>query len=241
MRQLSTPVPPPELVHLAAGHKDVESFATSRSEGVDTIITLLSDVGIDYSKFSSILDFGCGCGRLLAGWEGILSKDARLHGCDINPSLVEFCKNNIQFATVTQTGYYPPLPYTDSQFDFIYLCSVYTHLSDSAMLQWTGEIARILRSGGFAMITFHGGYYLSELAKVSKIGAGKLSEMGYYTHIHVDPSTTWQGSNEYATWSSPDFMKRLFIGFKLVKMFPGLSHGPFHLASYQDVALFTRR
>ena len=222
------------------GHRDVESFAVSRSDGVDVIIRLLLESGIDHRSFRSILDFGCGCGRLLAGWEGVLGPDARLYGCDINADLVEFCQKNVKIAEVVKTGYYPPLPYADCQFDFLYSASVYTHLTDAAMLQWTGEIARILKPGGIAMITFHGGYYLSDLAKVSKLGAGLLSENRYYVHLYSDPANTWKGSNEYATWFSADFMKRLFIGFDLVKMFPGLSHGPTHFVSYQDVAVFRR-
>jgi SAM-dependent methyltransferase len=118
-------------------------------------------------------------GRL--GW---LPRKTRLFACDINPRLVDFYQKNISHAETLQCSYYPPLPYRDGQFDFIYAFSLYTHISRPAMLQSTGEIARPLRSGGFALITVHGSYYSTKLAEIFRSGSMLLAEQGYYVHLH---------------------------------------------------------
>jgi len=237
---LSTPLPDADLISLVAGHRDIQSFDLSRRASVQVIISVLEQTGIDYTNFRSILDFGCGCGRVLAGWEEFLPSETHLFGCDINPRLVDFCQKNISHAETVRCSYYPPLPYRDGQFDLIYAASVYTHLSLPAMLQWTGEVARILRPGGVALITFHGSYYHSTLAEISKSGSSQLAEKGYYVHLHGSAQDTWQGSNLYATFVSSDFLKNLFVGFEVLRIFPGISHGPTHFASYQDTAIFRR-
>jgi SAM-dependent methyltransferase len=230
---LSTPMPSADLIQLVVGHRNLAWFDRSRRETVELIISLLSQAGIDYADFRSIFDYGCGCGRVLAGWEGRLSSETRLFGCDINPVLVDFCQKNIAHADVLRTSYYPPLPYQDDQFDFIYAISVYTHLSLPAMLQWTGEFARILRPGGIVLITSHGSFFAPDLDSLSKDGSSFLAEKGYYIHSHDSPKNNFQGSNSYATFVSPDFLKRLFIGFDLIRMFPGISYR-------QDFSIFRR-
>jgi SAM-dependent methyltransferase len=237
---LSTPLPPPELVELVAGHRDVELFGISRWHAADALAGYLADAGVDIKTRRSILDFGCGCGRVLAGLENMLGPDAKLYGCEINQALTDFCRQNIKHAEVIKTGFMPPLPYGDEAFDLVYALSVYTHMTLPALLQWTGEIARILQPGGIAVITMHGSYYHADLTKVSKAGSKLLAERGYYVHLHGTEDDTWQGSNNYATFASPDFVRRLFAGFEPVACFPGSSHGPTHFQAYQDILIFRR-
>lgn len=246
---LSTPLPSSDLIYLVAGHRNYAAFDISRRNAVETITSLLGQAGVEFASFRSILDLGCGCGRILAGWEGRLSPETRLFGCDINPTLVKFCQEKISHAEVAQNSYYPPLPYKDSQFDFIYAVSVYTHLNLPAMLQWTGEILRILRPGGIALITTHGSYYATQLAQISKEGSALHAEKGYYVHLIGRASDTFEGSNYYGTYVSPDFLRRLFVGFQLIRMYPGVSHGPIlesfyqvgeAFVAYQDIAIFRK-
>jgi SAM-dependent methyltransferase len=179
---------------LVVGHCDREAFDISRRTSLDAMLASLERAGVDHAGFRSILDFGCGCGRMLAGWEDRLpSAGARLHGCDLHPKLVAFCQNNIPHADVVQSSAYPPLPYRDEQFDFIYACSVYTHMTLPAMLQWTGEFARILQPGGIIILTTHGSYFTPTLANLSRSGSAHLAEHGWHVHVHGRPDATWEG------------------------------------------------
>jgi SAM-dependent methyltransferase len=237
---LTTKLPPPELVLLVNGHVDVLSYARSRRDSVHHLVEYINRSGLALKDFKSIFDFGCGCGRVLAGFEGLLADDAKLYGCDINADLVSFAQNNIPFAEVALTGHMPPLPYATSQFDLVYSSSVYTHMSLAAMLQWTGELARVIKPGGVAMISHHGTKYAEALERTSSDGSRILAEKGYYVHRHVEPGETWEGSNHYATFASSDFMRTMFRGFEVVKIFPGISYGPNSFCSNQDTIVFRR-
>jgi SAM-dependent methyltransferase len=237
---LSTPLPDDDMIFLVLAHRNRESFAESRRGAVDEIVGLLAEIGINDRDFRSILDFGCGCGRILAGWEGRLHPDTELHGCEINEQLVRFCQENIKYSRVVRSNYFPPLPYADRQFDFIYAASVYTHLTLPAMLYWTGEFIRIVKPGGIVMITTSGSYYSSFLSEISKRGSRVLAERGYYTHLFANPEDTWLGSNEYGAWVTPDFMRRIFVGFDLMGAFPGASYAHANLMVHHDVLIFRR-
>jgi SAM-dependent methyltransferase len=238
---LSTPLPDPELIHLVNGHRDQHAFDISRKATVENILGLIEGAGLADRKLTSILDFGCGCGRVLAGWEPFIDASVKLHGCDVNPELIDFCQKNISFAESIVSNYYPPLPYKDESFDLIYAGSVYTHLTLSSAQQWTGELLRILKPGGIAIISFHGSFYAAELARISREGSMRLTEDGYYVHLHVSAEETFEGSNYYATFFSSDFMKRMFSGFEVARIYPGVSHGPNPLASFQDIMVAVKR
>jgi len=236
---LTTSLPPPELVMLVNGHTDIIAYAASRRDAANQIIEFMDGAGLQIADFKSIYDFGCGCGRILAGFENLLGEDVKLYGSDINPDLVRFAQQEIPFAEVALTGPMPPLPYATGQFDLIYSSSVYTHMSLPAMLQWTGEIARILKPNGIAMISHHGASFADVLDGLSPEASRAVAERGYYVHRHVKENETWEGSNDYATFASSDFMRSLFKGFDLVRIYPGISRSnPF--SSRQDVILFRR-
>jgi SAM-dependent methyltransferase len=178
---LSTPIPDPELIFLVNGHRDENQFAISRRATVTNIIGLLSEAGIDYRSFKSILDFGCGCGRVLAGWEGLLPDRTVLLGCDINSRLIEFCVANIAFARTFISDFLPPINnVADAQVDFVYAASVFTHLTLPAARAWADEMARIIKPNGILMMSFSGAYYEKILAEHSWKGLRELRKNGFY-------------------------------------------------------------
>jgi hypothetical protein len=70
MVMLSTRIPPPELIEAVSDHRDTAAFGESRRVGiVNVLIPWLVSCGFDPKHAGKILDFGCGCVRLLAGWE----------------------------------------------------------------------------------------------------------------------------------------------------------------------------
>ena len=185
-----TPVPSEKLIFLVSGHYDRRQFALNRRATVLLIVNLLVDAGIDYRQFRVILDFGCGCGRILAGWEHELPPNAHLLGCDINPSLVEFCRVNIPFARTWTCEYLPPLNLKNGAIDFAYAASVFTHTTKEATRLWAEEMRRIIKPGGILMVSFHGGYYEKTLADLSSEGIRMLRENGFCCYIHGSSDQT---------------------------------------------------
>jgi hypothetical protein len=59
------PLPPATLRHWVAGTDDLPWFLNSGQLGAQTIVSILAKQHIELEQLESILDFGCGCGRVL--------------------------------------------------------------------------------------------------------------------------------------------------------------------------------
>jgi SAM-dependent methyltransferase len=102
-----------------------------------------------------ILDFGCGCGRMLRFMNN-LSGVWSVHGCDVNLHHVRWCQSNLNSIQTAQCSPQPPLPYDDEVFNLVYALSVFSHLSEFNAALWLEELRRVLRPGGVAILTTHG-------------------------------------------------------------------------------------
>ena len=156
-------IPPVELRALVVGEGkgDISSyFAAGQRCGV-SIGQMLKTQGLDIDDFEAVLDFGCGCARVLRRFRGL--KKAKLYGTDINREQIEWCRKNIPFAKFEVNQPYPPLSFEDGKFDFIYAFSVFTHLPEPVQFLWMAELLRVLKPGGYLLITTHGEKYAALL------------------------------------------------------------------------------
>jgi SAM-dependent methyltransferase len=154
------PLPPPRLrAQAGPAHADPDYFLQSGRHHAELIRELLAEQGARLEGLEALLDFGCGCGRVLRHWAAL--GDARRNGCDINPKMVAWCQMNLPFADVTVNDQSPPLQYDDDVFQLVYAFSVFTHLTEDAQHAWIRELERVLRPGGFLLISTLGEHYLS--------------------------------------------------------------------------------
>jgi SAM-dependent methyltransferase len=154
-------LPPTSLIFLVAGGEDPEWFLRSGKMGADSIRAILEKNGIDLGGMRAILDFGCGVGRVMRHWSDL--RGPRVYGCDYNPRLVDWCRQNLTFAEVRVNALQGGLPYASGMFDLVYALSVFTHLTPAQEDFWMEELGRILRPGGHLLITTHGEHYLGSL------------------------------------------------------------------------------
>jgi hypothetical protein len=63
------PLPPDTLRIRVAGTADIESFLHGGELGARTVPELLAASGRPIEECQAILDFGCGCGRVLRQWK----------------------------------------------------------------------------------------------------------------------------------------------------------------------------
>ncbi|MBZ5591980.1 MAG: class I SAM-dependent methyltransferase [Acidobacteriia bacterium] len=148
------PIPPPELIVLVTGSADTAWYTEGGGLAAESICGLLGQAGISPHDFRSILDFGCGCGRVIRHWPQITS--ASLHGTDCNPKLVQWCGRNLPYAKFQSNTLEPRLDYADEMFEFAYALSVFTHTPEDLQQPWMTELRRILRPGGYLLITTQG-------------------------------------------------------------------------------------
>ncbi|MCB0689079.1 MAG: class I SAM-dependent methyltransferase [Saprospiraceae bacterium] len=154
----SLPIPPPYLIWLVIGKPDVSLFLESGQRQVqDLMLPMLEKNQIDPQGFHELLDFGCGCGRLVRHLHFL--QNCKIRGCDYNKTLIKWCTKNLGFGHFYQNNLTPPLAYQNDQFDFLYVRSIFTHLPEEIQLAWLREFIRIIRPGGYLWITLSGDFY----------------------------------------------------------------------------------
>lgn len=145
-------LPPAELRYRVSSSPDAQNFINIGKKCADDIQSALRHVGRDLSEFMRILDFGCGCGRTLVHLKE-LATCARFDGIDIDKAAIEWCKENLHFASFKVGEASPPTDYTPDSFDFIYAISVFTHLDEDYQFRWLEELRRIAKAGGVVLLT----------------------------------------------------------------------------------------
>jgi len=160
------PIPTPKLMHLVSGRYNLEGLYNNGNLGAECIREILEKNKLRIKQFSSILDFGCGCGRILRFWHDL--KNTKVYGTDYNPELIRWCRESLRFAEFSSNRLDQRMDYTDNQFDFIYAISVFTHLSEQLQSFWMNELKRILRPEGYMYITVLGTKNLDKLSLSEK-------------------------------------------------------------------------
>jgi SAM-dependent methyltransferase len=148
------PIPPRALRKRVHGHTQIYSFEQVGA-GVCKDIIAAAGPHISVEARSRVLDFGCGCGRVL-----VYFKDAvgcELIGSDIDAEAIAWCKDNLSdFGSFVHNGALPPLPLAESSIDFLYSVSVFTHLPEKMQFRWLEELHRVTRPGGLLLLTTRG-------------------------------------------------------------------------------------
>ncbi len=210
-RARGLPVPPGRLIHLVANTEDVGWFLHTGALAAQCIRDTLAKHGLALEACSSLLDFGCGAGRVIRHWAGL--EGPEVHGVDYNPALLSWCREHLPFAQFHQNGLQTPLPLPDAHFDFAYALSVFTHLDEPLQHFWIQELARALKPGGHLLFTTHGDHYLSHLTPEdqARYGAGQT------VVIHASR----EGSNDCAAFHPERYVREtLARGYDVVDMIP---------------------
>jgi len=147
---------------LVAGTADIPGFLEMGRRGFDCIRDTLERNGTPVEGLKDVLDFVCGCGRVIRYWNGFAEK--RICGTDINDYLVEACRRCVPFASISQNSMAAKLDYANQSFDLVYAFSVFTHLDIKAQKAWRDEFRRILRPRGILLLTVHGNAYKGHLS-----------------------------------------------------------------------------
>lgn len=225
------PAPPGDIVFFTQGHSDSAAYQDSIIPGVVNARRYLSASGIDPDAIGSILDFGCGSGRLLAGWH-LDDPHRELRGCDTNAGLIAWAEGHLPAAMrFSRTSLDPPLPYAAGSFDLVSVISVFTHLGFTLQERWVAELRRVIAPRGVVLITLHGIPYINLFLADRR---EEFRETG-----RIELARAAEGSNDFTTFHSASAVRGLFPGFELLENFPAgrVSGRPilFPLAAFQDV------
>ena len=208
------PLPPPELHYLVSGNSDLGpfDFLEIGENCAKCITTALNEHNLDFSDFQAVLDFGCGCGRVIRHFHSL---KANLYGVDYNAKLIDWCKRNLPFAKFEVNQLQPPLAFSDDMFDLIYAFSVFTHLRESDQVVWLAELSRLLKPGGYLLMTTQGKAYAEAylpLLEKEQFRAGRL--------VVLNPTS--YGENKCSALHPPEYVKEtLTKGLDVLDFHPG--------------------
>ena len=111
------------------GAADEQSFLEVGRQCAEDIVAGLKRIGRAPDSFESVLDFGCGCGRVLR-WLAPELTPARVFGTDIDRQAVAWCSKNLPGIAFSVNAGLPPTGYAAQSFDLIYAISVFSHLDE---------------------------------------------------------------------------------------------------------------
>lgn len=203
------PIPPSSLIFSATGTRDVSWFLQSGRQTAAAFRDALTAIGRPIETFKSVLDLGCGCGRILRQWENV--SGPKFFGTDYNPAGVRWAQRNLKFVTFETNQLAPPLPFASQQFDLCYAVSVFTHLPKALQRPWIEELHRILGGGGILLLTLSGE---GDLVRVTSRERELFSE-GELVVVDAD----FAGTNLCGVYHPPNFVERNWTDLFEIKAF----------------------
>jgi ubiquinone/menaquinone biosynthesis C-methylase UbiE len=159
---------------------------------------------------ATILDWGCGPGRILRHLPEVFGSGGTYIGVDPNAASISWCRENLanQLSgnlTVEQSQLQPPLPLKEESVDLLYGISILTHLSELAHIAWITELMRVLRPGGMALLTTHGPAYQVKLTE---------SERNEYEQNElVIRGQVQEGHRVFTAYHPPQKMREYFAAY----------------------------
>ena len=206
MQRSPNPLPPPALRFRVHGEFDQGSFLQVGKRCAADVRALLGSVGRDFQAGDRILDFGCGCGRTLLHIKDEASRCVVV-GCDIDVEAIAWCRQYLRFARFEVNSSLPPAPFEANSFDVLYAVSVFTHLDEARQLAWLGEMRRLLRPGGVAVVTTHGPSTYSFFSEVER---AILSDKGFLFRVSETGWAKLDGLPDYyqSAYQSSEYVFR---------------------------------
>lgn len=150
------PPPPSELRKRVHGVTQRSSFERVGSAIAETLLSIAAPHISRGEDAPRILDFGCGCGRVLAYFKQG-ANEVEVFGADIDEEAILWCRQNLsRLADFQVNSATPPTDFPADAFDVIYSISVMTHLPEAMQKAWLAELTRIAKPGALIILTTRG-------------------------------------------------------------------------------------
>ena len=132
-----------------------EFYESGTAIVAEILDSVLDDLRLE-SQAMTVLEIGCGVGRL---FEGLSSRFGNVYGIDISQNMIDFGKANCPVDATWLIGDGCSLDQIPNQsVDYVLSFEVFQHIPNYAVIQsYFSEIFRVLRPGGHFQIQFRSG------------------------------------------------------------------------------------
>ena len=166
IRSSGQAIPPPELRAAGEHFENDDAFVGSGKSEAQRLRETLN-----LTTQSSILDLGCGAGRLAIGLVAELGPMERYVGIDVSPEAIRWCRRYVErdfpgmrfvHMDVRNSRYRPTgrplsdedrLPLASGSVEVIYLYSVFSHMRSDDVRWYLREFRRLLMPSGAVFLT----------------------------------------------------------------------------------------
>lgn len=205
----NTPIPPAWMLQAFTGVPDIRGFIQSGPRSMRKIVETANKWGLETKNIKNVLDFGCGCGRILGRWKE--HNHVTMTGCDLHNEAIDWCKQHYKGYNFYNGTELPPSPSKDGTFDLVYAISVLTHLDEEHQNAWLQEWKRVTKPGGIVIATFRGEDFVERVIKAEKRKSMILKEIMHGKGISFQERPGWEGVFESfygGTYHSRDYIKK---------------------------------
>jgi GT2 family glycosyltransferase/SAM-dependent methyltransferase len=235
-------------------------------ELIDIIGGGYAPIGFEFLRFmvgfaalaptSSVLDMGCGCGRMAFALSHYLAEDAHYIGFDIVPKLVDWDREHITrimprfefvHADIFNGAYNPSgrersrdyrFPAADRSIDVCLAASLFTHLRADDARHYFDETSRVLKRGGRALFSF---FVLDERSLASM----RDRRAAFNFDSPADPPDVYTVSRDVPEWAiavTSDAVVRWATssGLEIEHFLPGFWAPDENCTSFQDIVILRK-
>lgn len=151
-----------------------------------------------------ILEWGCGPGRIIRHMPSLLQGyKPEIYASDYNSETISWCNKGIPEVSFHLNGLEPPLVFEDDFFDFVFVVSVFTHLSEKLHFAWLKELLRVTKPGGSIMFTTHGKMFVDKLSPEEL----ELFNSGLIVERHGDN----EGKKNFAAFHNKEYVRNVLL------------------------------
>ncbi len=147
-------IPPAWLIQAFTGAPDTTDHIESGKRSAEYYVDLYNKHCGNFDATERVLDFGCGCGRVLSRMPQ--NGKVQYFGVDLREDALEWLRATMPAGTFVAGSEMPPIDPGAQDFDLIYAVSVLTHLAQEQEQAWLAEWRRLLKDGGHVITTFRG-------------------------------------------------------------------------------------
>lgn len=183
-------IPPAWLISAFTGIPSTVDFLIGGAVAATRYIELYNEFCGSFENVRAIMDFGCGCGRVLRN----MPTQVQLYGVDLHKDAISWINMSMPYVSSMLGSAEPPLRECVENIDFLYAISVLTHLNQIHESKWLKEWSKIVKQDGHLFLTFRGEDWVEDYAPESQKSL-----------IHAE----WQRNNGFC-YQKHEFWKGIF-------------------------------